>query len=98
VDHTEEQKAQFKQEFAVRRKRQMILAVPLVVLVLLAILSDRGGGAIFGIPRQTIGMGFFIFVVGALMFSFRNWRCPACDRYLGKGTPSYCPKCGVELQ
>jgi hypothetical protein len=97
VDYTEEQKAHFKLEFATRRKRQMILAVPLVVLVLLAVASDRSG-AIFGIPREAIGIGFFIFVVCGLIFSLRNWRCPACDRYLGKGTPSYCPKCGVQLQ
>jgi predicted RNA-binding Zn-ribbon protein involved in translation (DUF1610 family) len=34
-----------------------------------------------------------------LVFSLRNWRCPACNKYLGKGTlPHYCPNCGVELR
>ncbi len=98
MEYTDQQKEQFKHEFAVRRKRQIILAIPVVAFVILAVLSDKVGVNVFGISRQTIGVSFFIFVVCALIFSFRNWRCPACDRYLGKGMPRYCPKCGVELQ
>ena len=98
MEYTDQQKDQFKHEYAIRRKRQIILAVPLVAFVILAVLSDKVGVDVFGIPRQTIGIGFFVFVVFAMIFSLRNWRCPACDRYLGKGMPSYCPKCGVELQ
>jgi rubrerythrin len=38
-------------------------------------------------------------VAGALIFSFVNWRCPACTRYLGRGwNPKFCPKCGVQLR
>jgi hypothetical protein len=34
-----------------------------------------------------------------LIFSFRNWRCPACDKYLGKAIgPRFYAKCGVALQ
>ena len=40
-----------------------------------------------------------VLVAGALIFSFRNWRCPACNRYLGKQySPKFCSKCGVVLQ
>jgi rubrerythrin len=46
-----------------------------------------------------IGPVIVALVVGALVFSLKNWRCPACDKYLGKGiSPSFCPKCGVALQ
>ena len=32
-------------------------------------------------------------------FSFRNWRCPACNGYLGRSmSMNFCPKCGVELR
>jgi hypothetical protein len=98
MEYTEEEKAQFKREFAVRRKRQLMLAIPLLPLFVVVTLTGRGSQEVFGIPRQTFGMGFFVLVVCGLLFSFRNWRCPACDKYLGKGVRSYCPRCGVELQ
>ena len=100
MEYTEEQKAEFKREFAVRRNRQVMLAVPLVALVLVITLAGgrRGSGDILGIDRQTFGIGFFALVGGALLFSLRNWRCPACDKYLGKGSPHFCPRCGVELR
>jgi len=96
--YTEEEKAQFKREFAVRRKRQFMLAIPMIPLFVVVTLARRGSQELLGIPSQTFGMGFFLFVIFGLLFSFRNWRCPACDKYLGKGVRNYCPRCGVELQ
>lgn len=101
MEYTEVQKASFKQEFAARRKRQIILAVPLVAIVIaFAVLTDeRNGGTVLGMPAAVVAPAFLVLVVGALVFSFRNWRCPACDKYLGKGIgPRFCPKCGVALQ
>ena len=101
MEYTEEQKATFKQQFARRRKRQLILAVPLVVMVLgFAVLTDeRNQVTLPGIPASILPAVFLAVVVGALIFSLRNWRCPACDKYLGKGVnPRFCPKCGVALQ
>ena len=101
MEYTEQQKASFKQQFAVRRQRQIILAVPLIaVFVGFALLSDRqNGGDVLGIPAALVAPVFLALVAGALIFSFRNWRCPACDKYLGKGmSPRFCPKCGVALQ
>jgi hypothetical protein len=41
----------------------------------------------------------FVLVAGALIFSLRNWRCPACNRYLGRTfNPRYCQGCGFELR
>jgi hypothetical protein len=101
MEHTEVQKASFKQEFAARRKRQIILAVPLVAIVIgVAVLGDeRNGGAVLGMPAAVVAPAFLVLVGGAIAFSFRNWRCPACDKYLGKGiSPRFCPNCGVALQ
>jgi hypothetical protein len=101
MEYTEEQKAAFKQQFAASRKRQIILAVPLVVLFVgFAVLNDeRNGGNLLGMPVAVIVPGFLVLVGGAVVFSLKNWRCPACNRYLGKGiSPRFCPKCGVALQ
>ena len=101
MEYTEEQKATFKQQFAERRKRQIILAIPLVALVVgFAVFTDeRNQVALPGVPASAVAPVFLVVVVGALIFSLRNWRCPACDKYLGKGvSPRFCPKCGVALQ
>jgi hypothetical protein len=101
MEYTEGQKASFKQEFAARRKRQIILAVPLVAIFIgFALLADdRNGGVVLGMPAAVVAPAFLVLVVGAIVFSFRNWRCPACDKYLGKGiNPRFCPNCGVALQ
>src|SRR6266508_6960590 len=90
-----------KEDFAVRRKRQIILAVPLVVIIVgFAVLTDEeNGGVLLGMPVALTVPAFLVLVAGAIIFSLRNWRCPACDKYLGKGmNPRFCPKCGVALQ
>lgn len=101
MEYTEQQKATFKEQFKARRKRQLILAVPLVALFLsFAFLTDEKNNiAIPGVPREVIPPLLFAVVIGALVFSLRNWRCPACNTYLGKGIgPRFCRKCGVALQ
>jgi hypothetical protein len=101
MEYTEQQKETFKQQFAERRKRQILLAVPLVAIFLafLFLTDEKNRVALPGVPPAVVGPAIVLAVVGALVFSFRNWRCPACDKYLGKGiSPRYCPKCGVALQ
>ena len=37
-------------------------------------------------------------VVGWVIFNGRNWRCPACDNYLGRAfNPKHCRTCGIEF-
>jgi hypothetical protein len=100
MPYTHEQETEFRQQFARRRKRQILLAIPLIAAIVgLAVLGESEGEALFGLPPTIWGPAFFLLVVGALIFSFRNWRCPACDRYLGKQmSPTFCSKCGVALQ
>ncbi len=90
-------------EFRRRRKRQIILLIPLFLLLL---------GATFLRPEKTAslepdaeGVAFVVvaicfigFVVFALFFSFRNWRCPACNAYLGRSLfVSSCSRCGASF-
>ncbi|MEO8277471.1 MAG: hypothetical protein ABI639_14755 [Thermoanaerobaculia bacterium] len=103
---TDSQKAEFKEQFRRRKRRQLILLVPIVGVMLLSFWlrghlgpAGQANGLVAGMPPAMPGIFVFAVVIGALVFSFRNWRCPACDRYLGKGSaPRFCPKCGVELQ
>lgn len=97
--YTEQQKLDFQSEFKQRRTRQIMVAVPLVILILMRVWLRAATDA----PPAWLTEGWLLGVVlagvgAALVFSFRNWRCPACDRYLGRGiNPRFCPRCGVQL-
>ena len=100
MEYTEEQKARIRADFAARRRRQFAISVPIFVLVMgMAFLGKGTQGRIFGIPACVGLPAALILVVGAIAFSLIHWRCPACNRYLGKQlSPKYCSRCGVTLQ
>jgi len=70
------------------------------VLIYLALaMADQQSGAIFGVPRFAWAGGFVVAALGVLWFSLANWRCPACEKRLGKDyNPRFCPRCGVRLK
>lgn len=87
-------------EFKKRRMRQFIAVVPFVVALFpLFMLDDAGPDGLFGIPTAVIGPVCIAVVIVMFIFSFMNWRCPACKSYLGKAiSPRFCQKCGARLQ
>ena len=100
MQHTEQQLTELKAEFAKRRKRQLLATIPIVAVFVVAMVLRGGGDVSFlGIPSSVVVGGVFALILGSIAFSLWNWRCPACNRYLGKGiSPSFCSKCGVPLQ
>ena len=86
----------YKKEYVAKRKRQAVSAIPVGVLGAAVAFS---GGGLFGLGESAV-----VVVVGAVVlaffgFSIANWRCPACDRYLGQRlNPRECPGCGQELR
>jgi rubrerythrin len=98
VEYTEQQKQGFKEQFAERRKRQWMVAAVVIPLMILAVLSE-GRAEFLGMRQEVLFGVFAVGIVGAIAFSLKNWRCPACHSYLGKNaSPSFCPKCGVALK
>lgn len=100
MEYTEGQKAEIRTLFAAKRRRQILVSLPLIVLIVgFAFLEKGASGAILGIPASMAFPGFLAMVAGAIVFSLYNWRCPACNRYLGKQrNPKFCSKCGAALQ
>jgi len=93
--YTEKQKAEFKARFIQTRRYQMALVVPVAGPVLLLVLSER---AVADLGLQPMLLGIALLLLVAAGFSWLNWRCPACRRYLGRRlSPSHCPRCGVAL-
>jgi hypothetical protein len=101
MEYTQQQKQEFREEFARRRKRQLLLAVPMIALFAVNIFFKTGGrgGALHRFLSSDWPLWILIaFIAFALVFSLRNWRCPACHSYLGRdASPRFCPKCGVRF-
>ena len=97
MQYTEDQKVEFKKQYSDRRRKQIFLTVAIVAVFIILFLSE-GNQSVLGIPRGTIAPVALLFVLGGIGFSFYNWRCPACNKYLGKSiNPKFCVKCGVAL-
>ena len=89
---------ELQQQFARRRVRQLLLVVPVFVAIL-ALRTLDGGTPPFGLSSDLVGAVSLVFIFGAVAFSFWNWRCPACSKYLGRSiNPKFCAKCGCKLQ
>lgn len=98
MDYTDHQKEEFRDDFAARRKRQLLATIPLLLVVVAVGLVDQSSGQLLGVGVAIWGPVAFVCAVGFIVFTLKNWRCPACDRYLGKGIfPRFCAKCGVQL-
>jgi hypothetical protein len=100
VQYTPQQERAFKETFSVRQRRQILFTVPILALVVIFIVAaDEKARTILGMPMTAVAPLLFVFIVGTLVFSLKNWRCPACDRYLGKvWNPKHCHSCGVALR
>lgn len=98
MDYTPEQLEGFKSEFARRKRLQFIAAAPFIAVIFGAVLFREQAERLLG-SGLAAPIGFGLAVVAMLVFSLRNWRCPACDKYLGRSTTMrHCPHCGVTLR
>ncbi|HZM15432.1 MAG TPA: hypothetical protein VFE28_05475 [Candidatus Krumholzibacteria bacterium] len=99
MEYTEGQKTAFRDNYAKRRRRQLMVTVPMILLIIaLAFTDDQEAGTIFGLSPLVGGSVFLVAFLALLAFSLRNWRCPACDKYLGRTfNPRHCQHCGVAL-
>ena len=90
--------SELQQQFARRRTRQWILVLPVLAVILLMRSIDKGS-SVFGLPSEVLAIVGLVLVVGAVAFTFYNWRCPACEKYLGRAiNPRFCQKCGFKLR
>jgi hypothetical protein len=75
------------------------VSLPLAAVVFAVAVFRGTGPTLFGIPADVAGPVFLVLVLGALAFTLRNWRCPACEKYLGRSfNPKHCQNCGIQLR
>jgi hypothetical protein len=91
--------AEIIDEFKKKRTRQ-IMAVGPIILAFISLVSVEGNpSGIFGLPPNIVLGIAFALIISVLIFSLFNWRCPACNKYIGKAiSPKFCARCGVQLR
>jgi hypothetical protein len=101
VHYSEEQKAHLKQQFVAKRRRQIILAIALVPIVVMWGLVRFWWGETPFLHLPVAGTTYFVIiaVMGGVIFSAANWRCPACGDYLGQRiNQRKCLNCGIRFR
>jgi len=99
LEYTDQQRTAFKDAYAKRRRKQLIMILMLfAAMAPLPFIEDSA--TFFGLPGAVIGpIALFAIAIGWVMFNGRNWRCPACNNYLGRAfNPKRCRRCGIELR
>jgi hypothetical protein len=99
LEYTEQQRAAFKDDYAKRLRKQLIMIGPFfAVMAPLPFLEDDA--TFFGLSGAVLGpTSLVVIAIGWVILNGRNWRCPACDNYLGREfNPKHCRRCGVELR
>ncbi len=94
------QEGEIFREFKRRRTRQLTaIALALFSLLSLAWKLNHPGLLLGELSRTTVTALEIIFIAAFALFSGLNWRCPACNRYLGRDiNPPGCRKCGARLR
>ena len=87
-------------EFKKRKTRQLIAAIPAVLMILLLVgAQETGWIGLAGIPATVLQPVAVAIILAVVAFSLLNWRCPSCKAYLGKRiNPRFCAKCSEQLQ
>lgn len=87
-------------EFKRRRARQISALFPLaLVFIALYWLQSHPKEQLFGLSTIAWAAIMGAIIVGFIVFTLSNWRCPSCRSYLGKGiNPRFCRQCGTQLQ
>lgn len=97
---TAEQQVVTKEKFAIRRRRQAVaIVITAAVFLAASLLPLMARDQRRGMAGGAVGLLVLAVVVFVPLFTFRNWRCPACASFLGgQFSPRSCRKCGVELR
>jgi hypothetical protein len=87
------------QDFRLRQSRQFFaIAITLILLIFLILIYKRPD--IFGnVTKHIILVAEVVTIAAFIGFSFFNWRCPSCKKYLGADINRLiCRRCGTRLQ
>ena len=98
--HITPTKSEIKSRYAIRRRRQYVATIPLVIalVIILILLRVTGTEAKDWLPPAIWRPTALLALLWLIVFSLFNWRCPRCNAFLGPFSFRHCSNCGVELR
>ncbi len=86
-------------EFRLRQNRQFIAIAAALFLVLLSAVIYKRPDLFGEVPKDILFGAQAVIIAAFVGFSYVNWRCPSCAKYLGYDiNRSICRKCGARLR
>lgn len=96
---TNKSKEEIIVEFKKKRTRQIIAVFPMLLAVFGVLSVEDNPEGLFGLTPGIILAISIGLIVLVLVFSRFNWKCPSCQKYLGKAfNPKFCSNCGSPLR
>ena len=96
---TNKSKEEIIAEFKKNRTRQIIAVFPMLLAIFVLLSVEYNPEGLLGFPPSTILAISIGLIVLVLVFSRINWKCPSCQKYLGKAfKPKFCSNCGAPLR
>ena len=97
-DHKNE-KERIMNQYRVRQTRQIIAITAALFLVLLVAVVYKRPDLFGAYSRQSLFAAQAIPIAAFIGFTYRNWRCPVCEKFLSSDiNRRRCKKCGAHLQ
>jgi len=99
LEFTDQQRAAFKDTYANRLRKQLIMIV-LLFAVMAPLPFIEEGATFSGLSGAVLGpISLVAIVLGWVIFNGRNGCCPACNNYLGRTfNPRHCRRCSIGLR
>jgi hypothetical protein len=82
-DVRKEEEESIRRQYKARRDRQLLAISFAVILLLFLTLIYRRPDLLGEMRKDAIVSGQVFVIVGFFVYSFLNWRCPSCGRYMG---------------
>ena len=98
--HPTPSNSEVKRRYAIRRRRQYLATIPLVVALVIIQISLRVTGTEEKdwLPPYIWRPALQLALLSVIVFSVFNWRCPRCNVFLAPFSFKHCSNCGVELR
>ncbi len=88
---------EIKSEFSKRKKYQFTVAIIAIIVICFSLYLKISGKDDEANENGTGRLMLYI-MIPAILFSFYNWRCPNCKKYLGQRlNVTFCARCGSKL-
>jgi hypothetical protein len=99
TDPSEDESQCLAEDFQRRRRNQLLSITPFLgVLAAMLFSGSTDLSDLLGITNQALVPIIGGAILSFFAYSLYNWRCPACNRYLGQRmNPKQCSGCGIRL-